>query len=328
MRTLRLLPLAVVAAGVLLGVTALLAREAPASAAPEDDIEAALLAAILAWNNNDFRTLAAAFTDDGLADQFGITDRSQAEDQLAEAFSYAGPIPSLIDQIDAVDLSDIAIAGEHAVGIVEFSFLGGFTLYEQWEFEMIDGDWKVGAGKAVTRPVPDGVRSVDLALKEYGYDYDKSAAAAGNIAFNVTNTGTELHEVVVFRLTTDAPLAEIGEALLAGGLETTLPPGVEYLSFGGLFEPGDNGTGLFNEPLANGRYMLVCFVSTAGAPTHVALGMASEFTVTGEDPSGAGSASSSAGDDSGMGNLVWVAIAVVAVLGVIGVAMWRETTRA
>ena len=331
MLRLRLLSLTAVVAGLVLGLGTLVIGEHSAESAPEDDIETALLAAISAWNNNDFATLAAAFTDDGLRDQFGITDRDQAEALLAEAFAEAGPIPSLIDQVDDVTLSDVVVNGNDATGIVQFAFLSGFDLYEEWQFTFLEGGWKIGAGKAVTRPIPEGVTAVDLFLDEYQYRFDQAAVAGGNFAFNVQNVGEELHEVVVFKLNTDASLPQIGQALLAGGADTAqaLPPGVEFLTFAGLYEPNDKGTGLFNDMLeAGGRYLLVCFVSSPSGPTHAALGMAAEFTVEGGGSTATQSTDESgiAGDGSERPAWVLAALGLLFAGSVAAFAVWRDAS--
>ena len=66
------------------------------------------------------------------------------------------------------------------------------------------------------------------------------------------------------------------EAAILSGEE---PAGIEDVGIGGPWDPGTDTTAVFTEPLAAGRYAMLCFVSDAEGVPHAALGMINEFTI-------------------------------------------------
>jgi len=134
--------------------------------------------------------------------------------------------------------------------------------------------------------IPAGTPSVDLDLREFAFVFDPNAIPAdGNFAFAAENVGSQPHELGLvmvpegFDLQNFArPEEELSEELFAQ---------VEEVGFLGPFDPGTQTNVVFVEPLAPGRYALLCFLEDpATGQAHVQLGMLAEFIV----PAAAGEA--------------------------------------
>ena len=253
-------------AGIVLGVGALALGGAQAQAPTP---EAAVEGAVEAWNAGDAEAFLGFFTPEAFELIVGTEPTVAAVEADMEA---TGPIASF-------ELSDLRLEGGVFTGVADIQFEAGFSIYELWTFEDTDDGWIIADSEFATRPIPPGVPAVDMALDEYAFIYDEDAinAADGNFAFDVANVGEEPHEVVVLSIDSDRPLLEL---LAASDPESEeMPEGVEFVTFGGFFEPGQEGTTVFPQPLAPGKYGLVCFVPAPDGTPHAFLGMVSEFTV-------------------------------------------------
>jgi hypothetical protein len=121
--------------------------------------------------------------------------------------------------------------------------------------------------------IPSGATEVDVLLDEYEFIFDPSTITAGDtVAFPVENIGEEAHEFVLFRLTTEAPLLELLES------EEEEPEGIEFLAFAEA-DPGESNVAVPSQPLAAGRYGVVCFFPAPDGTPHAFLGMTAEFNV-------------------------------------------------
>lgn len=287
MRKRRLLSLSAVVAGLVLGMGALALG---GSAQAQESPQATLDAAVEAWNAGDAEAFAALFNDEGLQTEFGTT-RADAVEFLEGEMEGTGPIAS-------AELSDLRLEGGAFTGIVDIQFEAGISLYEEWTFvETADG-YVIGPTEPASRPIPPGVPAVDMTLQEYAFVYNEAAiqAADGNFAFDVTNVGEEEHEIVVLSIDSDQSLLELLQASDPESEE--LPAGVEFVTFGGFFPPGAEGTTLFDQPLGPGKYGLVCFVPSPEGVPHAFLGMVSEFEISGGLAGGGGTSDGGAGGGS------------------------------
>jgi hypothetical protein len=291
MYRIRWVSLAALVAGLALGAGALAFNDAPARAAPEDDIAAMLAEAQAAWNAGDVEGFLSHWTDKGLMEEFEAT-REELTETLPGDMEELGEITSLT-------VSELFVTSGNANGIVEAHFESGFSLYEKWSF-LFQLEWLIdGAEPAQRETLPAGVTPVDLRLQEYAFVYDADAVRSGNFAFQVSNIGEESHEVVIFEITSGDSLGDVVESIAASGEEET-PEGVEFITFGGFFDPGEEGTTLLPEPLDAGSYGLICFVPAPDGTPHAFLGMVSEFTVG----TGAGGGGTITPPSTGDGGLV------------------------
>lgn len=326
MSRLRLLSLASLAAGMVLGMGALALGNGGAQA-QSNAVQATLDVAVDAWNDEDAATFVSYFTDEGLQAQFGVT-RAEAVAAIQEEMEGTGPILS-------AEASDIVLAGGAFTAAVELQFAVGFVVYEEWEFVQTAEGLKIGANSPLSRPIPPGVPVVDMTLQEYAFVYNEAAlqAADGNFAFSVSNEGAEEHEIIVFRLTGNGSLLDL---LSDADFESEeAPEGIEFVAFGGFYEPGTEGTAVFDAPFAPGRYGLVCFIPAPNGVPHVMLGMASEFTISGglaPSPGGGGSITPPNTGDAGLlaggqGAATWLVLGIALTLVLAGTAGFARSYR-
>ncbi len=102
-------------------------------------------------------------------------------------------------------------------------------------------------------------------LTEFKIALGATSAPAGTVIFNVTNSGTIVHEFVILKtdvLAKDLPLA--GDSVDEGA----------YNAIGEVAETNPSKSGTFTATLAAGHYAIICNI-----PTHVSQGMVTDFTV-------------------------------------------------
>lgn len=128
-------------------------------------------------------------------------------------------------------------------------------------------------------------RSVGVTAIDYAYEADLEGLEAGQVAFDFSNEGTELHEMALIRINDDT--TESIEELLALPEEEA----EAKITFMGVSfaTPGDGST--MYADLDEGRYVMICFIptgttsfedaETADGPPHFTQGMVTEFTVEG-----------------------------------------------
>jgi hypothetical protein len=252
--------------GVLVGLGAFsMGSSSTAQAAPEDDVRATLQATVAAWNSGNVEAFLNQWTDEGLMAEFEAT-RAELRQFLPE---FIGSQPITLRSV-----TDVLVTSFNASANVELAF--GRVLEADkffFVFSPEDMKWRISGTLSRVVPIPPGVTPVPVALQEFAFVYDKSLTTSGNIAFQAQNIGAAPHELQIAKLNTNRPLVD----LINEGGEGP-PEGVEDI--GGLFfEPGEFGNVVFTQPLAPGRYAMVCFVETPQGVPHAALGMFSEFTV-------------------------------------------------
>ena len=206
-------------------------------------------------------------TDNALKNVFGYT-REECKQSAEECVGE----PS-----ESVTTANTEVSGDTATTEATFSFADGAGGGQTFLVTLVreDGQWKLDRISTVPKEVPEGVKKVDLELKEFSFEFDKAQIEDGNFAFVVKNAGEQDHQVIVASIPEDL---DIEEGLLSGDQ----PPGVEQVAFEGPYAPGDEGTVVFDEELAPGRYVLLCFVPDAEDPDetpHANKGMYAEFTV-------------------------------------------------
>jgi hypothetical protein len=292
----------IVRVGSVLGLVAALALAAVASLGSgrqveaqtpgiEAGIRATMQSAVDAWNRGDVGAFVANFTDDGLQAEF---DLSLAE--AGQLGDFIGDPPITLRSISEVKTTGDPATATEATAVVELN-LGNTIDRAMRTFVLESGRWKIDDVTELPVAIPSGTTSVDMRLVEYAFVYDKAAASRGNIAFRVQNAGAEPHEIVLIRLETDTPLLELVQS-------EDEPEGIEFISQGGPWEPGEQATVAFTSALAPGRYGLVCFVPAPDDVPHALKGMISEFTVGGGGTAGGGAGGGISPPNTGDGGLL------------------------
>lgn len=130
-----------------------------------------------------------------------------------------------------------------------------------------------------------GFGSVEVTAVDYAFDADLESLEAGQVAFEFTNEGTELHEMALIRVNDDTTesIEELLELPEEEAQTKTTFLGVSIAA------PGDGDVMYAN--LDPGRYVMICFIptgstsmeeaETAEGPPHFTNGMLRDFTIEG-----------------------------------------------
>lgn len=105
---------------------------------------------------------------------------------------------------------------------------------------------------------------------------------AGPTQINLKNDGTEPHHAQIFSLNDDATMDQFGEALAAGDIGAMLQLGA-FVGGTGTADPGSESVADALVELAEGEYVLLCFVEDANGAPHLAFGMVEPFSVGAAD---------------------------------------------
>lgn len=136
-----------------------------------------------------------------------------------------------------------------------------------------------------------GYEQVDATLLDYAFDGVPDELEKGVVAFNLTNEGAELHELVIVRLKGDATLDDILE-LPEDASDEDFDELASEVPGGGFAFPGESDLALVNLK-KTGNYAALCFIPVGTTPDtiegggeggtgppHFMEGMAAEFEVT------------------------------------------------
>jgi hypothetical protein len=130
------------------------------------------------------------------------------------------------------------------------------------------------AGEASGAEAPPA--DVTAALVDFNFDLP-AEIKAGPQTWEVTNQGSQWHEMGIFKLNEGTTVDDL-LALLNSG-EQSGPPPFEDVAFWGPMSPGESGWVTWDLPA--GTYTLLCFLPDAADGTpHLAKGMVREITVT------------------------------------------------
>ena len=199
----------------------------------------------------------------------------EAEDPEGVKAAYADSgVADLFDQVDALDLPDelsgplgeamdtIRTAGEtgDTSGLQDFDT----TDIDAWFYDNCD------------------YQQVPVTAKEYEFDGLPATLDAGATSFQLTNSGDEMHEIVIARKADG--VTDSWDDILALPEEEAM---AKVAIAGAAFAP-IGATGYFATDLDAGDYVAVCFIPQGtksfedqlDAPPHMVLGMKHEFTVS------------------------------------------------
>ena len=109
-------------------------------------------------------------------------------------------------------------------------------------------------------------------MADYEFILSETSAPAGDIAFNVTNTGAYPHEIVFLQF----PEGVTVEDVFA---DESLFEQVQFFRFT-YADPGAEAPPLVLVDMEPGVYTLICFIDEPEGIPHVARGMIAEFEVT------------------------------------------------
>ena len=116
---------------------------------------------------------------------------------------------------------------------------------------------------------PPAAPVVDVAMSEYGYDFD-ARVPAGRVVVRARNLGSVDHELLLVELPEDFPPVK-------DQLQSDKRRAVSNVGRVAKRTPGTTGT--FAADLAPGRYAMACFILDPDGNQHAVKGMVEEFRV-------------------------------------------------
>ena len=211
---------------------------------------------------------------------FGTATEEEMMTALGEFAERVGP---LLDELEANAPEQI----QDEVAIVAS---GARATIETGDEAALDSEEYNAAEHAVDQFVVDNcdVENYQVEGFDYGYNGVPATVPAGQVAFEFSNTGDELHEMVIFRINDESMTVE-------QLLEMPEEEALSSVTFSGVsFAAPGNEDILFTD-LDAGRYAIVCFIpvgtesvddlpedeSGVSQPPHFTQGMVAEFTVEG-----------------------------------------------
>ena len=234
----------------------------PADAAVADDVITAITSAIACYNSGDFLGLAASFSPEGLASEFGITNPYDIE------LAVAGGPPLVLSSIGNVVVHD---DGRYSADLV-LSFGGAQIERVRWFVVQRGDDLLVDGSTTLPTEAPEGAVTIEAAMVDYAFELSTTTVAADTpLVFQVRNEGEYPHELVIVQLPEGATV----DAVLEGEV------GFEEIEFFGATysEGGQPAPDLVLTGLPAGTYTIVCFVDIPEGIPHVARGMVAELVV-------------------------------------------------
>jgi hypothetical protein len=244
-----------------------------AALSPEQQaVETAVKGAVAAYNSANTEAFLKYWTDDALQGEFGVSsaDIKQNSEQF---FSDSPP-----GGISLGDFKSVKVTGQDATA--DFNFVFGQTVSPvEYTFKNQGGTWVIQDTKHLKAEIPSGTTAIDTGLKEFAFNFDKTAIKNGNIAFKVTNNGQQQHEMVIAQV----PAGFTIDQLLNANPDEPPPAGVEIIGAVDPLGPGDSNNLVFSKPLAPGHYKMVCFLPDTSkgedGPPHAAEGMVAQFDI-------------------------------------------------
>lgn len=234
----------------------------------EERQELADLATEIAGTNGETATqeeidFYIAHITDSFVQEFGTESVEACADNAAECIGEPLPNPT-------VDPESVEIEGDSATLILG-SDEGDFGL----EMTKEDDVWKASGLFVADDEIADGTEVVDLEMSEFAFggDLESDAVKSGDFAFHAVNVGEQIHEVLLVALPPEGTLEELL-------MDETFEPEPILVKF--PYAPDEESDIALPEPLAAGRYGLVCFLPDTDDPEmtpHAFKGMTAEFTV-------------------------------------------------
>lgn len=211
-----------------------------------------------AFNSKDIDGFVASFSDI-YYEALGVT-REEASSLVS---IFIG-----VPQVEVTAISAITIDGDGATAEVA-SNEGVISSLELYTFTREGAGWLILSIDEL--PVEAASELVELSMFEYGYEFDEGQVG-GDFAFNVSNDGTQPHEIELMRLPDGVTPDDVHD-------RENVPPGVEVIGLFGPLESGETRTLVFADPLASGEYALVCYLTTVTGESNAQLGMVKSLVI-------------------------------------------------
>lgn len=233
----------------------------PASDEDIAEAEAAVANLMNCINAGRYVEFASLWTANGLMMECGTSNPYDGE------YCFGGNPP-----IEAVSLENAQVLDDGRIAIDVTYRLGNALQAEQFVF-VREGDMLLlDATPDLKVEIPEGATVITGELADFEFVLDQTSAPAGDIAFQVTNTGEYPHEIVVLGLPEGVTIEDIFA-------DESLGEQVQFYGFSWAM-PGEEAPPLVMVDMEPGTYTLICFVDEPEGVPHVMRGMILDFEVT------------------------------------------------
>jgi hypothetical protein len=145
----------------------------------------------------------------------------------------------------------------------------------------VGGAWKIDAADLTTTDVP-AVQLVQVTLGGSSLGFDASAIHNGDVALDVRNPTSDVHELSIITVPASMDMADFfahpeRQAELPEG--HSMPTGMDFIGGITRIQPGAEVTIVFRRPLPAAHYVLFCNVEDGSDTPHARLGEFTEFTI-------------------------------------------------
>jgi len=226
------------------------------------EVEATVANLAICLNSGESVLYVSLHTAAGLLEECGTTNVHHAP----MCWESVPPVSNVV-------VSNVQVQVDGRVSADVTTQLGSFLGHERSFFVPgDDGIYRLDSSPDLPVDVPEGATMIDGEMADYEFILSQASAPAGDIAFNVTNTGEYPHELMVLMLPEGIMVEDVfaDESLFA-----------HVQSVGFTFAmPGAAASPLVMVDLQPGTYTLVCFVDVPEGIPHVMRGMIAEFEVT------------------------------------------------
>ena len=200
------------------------------------EAQQALLATFIAWNRKDSEEFADGFTEGGMAASF-----------LSLPGSIGAPTITVRRIMETTVSGDTAtIHAMYGLGTQRSSVVHSMVKE--------NGTWKIDDEEKLSPKVSGNTETVDIDLHDCGFSFESTVISSRNVAFALYNVGEQAPRLVLSRVPGDI---DLNKTLQGGG---SASQGMGPIAFVDTLAPGDRINVAFTQPLAAGRYALLCFV--------------------------------------------------------------------
>lgn len=175
---------------------------------------------------------------------------------------------------ELVSIENAAVEGDIATATVNYT-VGRQLLSSQWTYALTEANgkpsWQVQTEIVQAGVAPEGAANVDLAIADGSFTFSASPVQGTDIVINVTNTGSQPHEVLVMRVPEGVGASQIAAA------PTGIPVGATFIAQATV-PAGEEGTVILTN-LLPGTYTVVDLLPDASGIPNVSSGMITTFEV-------------------------------------------------
>ncbi|MCO5219735.1 MAG: cupredoxin domain-containing protein [Thermomicrobiales bacterium] len=235
----------------------------------EDDLTAAVSSILTCMSENNVDVLTQITSPDFRGTWLGVGIPLEDE-EFASVLPMMPRLPYALVEMTRID-SDGPTANITVVYTV-----GKQVMTADWVLGRADAGgtqvWRVQASAARPTEIPTSAPTLDVVIQDGSFRFTPDRAAGTELVLNVTNSGQNVHEILILRTPSTMTVAEIVAS------PTGVPEGTTFIAQATV-PPGESGT-IVLSGLRPGTYTVVDLLQDASGMPNATSGMFSTFKVT------------------------------------------------